>query len=198
MSGVFVDRSVKMRKRRWRSTSSTYYRSFGRSYDRDVVGFYTDSSGRVRPITRKGSGKRDPYLRLILQRPPPSSIKTAITVGRPMLEYALSALSSSVPFVGQISTTIQVAKLICDYCDTIKEASNAYERDGWAGVTKVAGREVAATYLSSAQARMIWSIIQPKIPTEYSKTAGRIVELAADKLTQSEIDYVDRWLSQHR
>jgi len=163
------------------------------------IGYYRDGRHRIRPITARS--RLPPRVVIVRDTQPQSStsdqMKSLVKVTLPMAEKAFGALAQSTPFVGQVYTTIQVAKLMYQWWDTIRDMSNAYDRNGWEGVIKVAGKEMARNYLSSTQADIVWNAIEDKIQPQYSRTAKTIVEYAVNKLTDEEVDYVDRWLSQN-
>lgn len=166
-----------------------------RSRKRPVVGFYTDSQGRVRPITsRKGRRQRigrGVRKRVTVKRTPSYLLKR---IPRPLLISILQSILCQRPFAEAVHPTFILANAIYQNRHVIKKLYKKHVVEGVGeGVIKSG---LTHDILASAQTELIWTNISHFIPREYHEVSKRILFNVISRITKEEIKYVEKFLQQ--
>jgi len=152
---------------------------------RNVSGFYTDSKGRIRPITR-----RKGYL--------PKAIPVG-QVSKLFVEAAITNVLSQAPTVKEIYTAYVIADSLYTNWDNISKLFEKYQRgSSIQSVAQRIGIETARTTLPSIQTEVIWATIGGYIPQEYHNIGRAMLTNFLNIVTTAEIALAKRYLREGR
>lgn len=153
---------------------------------RDVIGFYTDSKGRKRPITpRKGRAHLPKlYLPKIVQLP------------KPLVENMINGILLHTPMVKEIYTAYIIADSLYTSWNAIAQLFEEYEKGGVQSVVRRIGTETTRNAISSIQAEAIWATLGSYIPKEYQSVGKEILKNFTDTITTAEIALAKQFLQQ--
>ena len=164
-----------MYKRR-RRRSSNYPRG-------QVIGFYTDSRGRKRPITRRRSRAYLPRL----------SFPT-VPVPKPSLENVVTGVLSQAPIARQIYTAYVLADSLCENWNAIAQIYDEYQQKGVQGVANKIGTDAVHNALSSIQTDAVRAMVCGCIPKTYQSVAKGLLGYLISTITTAEIALARQFL----
>jgi hypothetical protein len=151
-----------------------------------VVGFYTDSKGRTRPITRRKGKVHLPkfYIPMRVQLP------------KPLVEDVITNILLQVPMVKEIYTAYVIADSLYTNWDSITQLFEEYQGGSIQSVARKIGTETARTALSSVQTEVIWATIGGYIPKEYQNIGKEILANFMNTVTTAEIALAKQFLQE--
>jgi len=153
---------------------------------RDVIGFYKDSKGRTRPITRKKGRANLPKI----------YVPKRVQLQKPLLDTVITRVLLQAPVAREIYTAYVLADSLCDNWNAITQLYEECQKRGVQGVVSRIGTDAVHNALSSIQTDAVWAMISGYIPKEYQDTGKGILANVMDTITSTEITLAKQFLQQ--
>ncbi len=155
-----------------------------------MVGFYTDRFGRRRPITpRKRKTEKIGSSCLKFRVSPDNGFRVKFDIVKKFLIFALK----QVPVIRECWAIYTVADSIYQNWKLIKQQWDRLDNERPIETKKLMQQVVSPT-LASIQSDIVWNVICPIVPKELSDSGRTIVDQLFNKITDEEIDFVNRSL----
>lgn len=97
----------------------------------------------------------------------------------------------------QVYCTYKLAESMYSSWREIERCYESYNRGDIAGLSKTIVKNMVASLTGSEESRIIWQVIENKIPLEDRHMAKDILDTVIDKLTEKEMGYVEQYLQQN-
>lgn len=166
------------RKRRRRGS----YNRIGR----DILGFYTDSQGRRRPITRRKGRRYKPKI----------FIPKRVQLPKPLLENVITSILLQAPVVKEIYTAYLLADSLYTNWNNLTQLFEEYQSGNIQNGAWRIGTEAVQSALSSIQTEAVWASIRGYIPKEYQNIGKEILATFMNTITSAEITLAKQFLQQ--